>query len=164
MDLRYLLVTQVIIFCAYVLYIVERFGVLDSISESWYRLGLSEKVLFTLFTWGIGIPMLLYGSESLFISGAGLCFVGAATQFKMKDTYTRLIHYAGAIIGLFLPLFFFSLSFNISAPLMVQIFGSLIIIFIEEIKHKLWWIEILGFMTVMVGMHYAIPLMESVGY
>ena len=56
----WLLVIQVIVFLSYVVGIVSRYGVLESISDSWYSLPLKYNGLFTLFTWGLGIPMLIY--------------------------------------------------------------------------------------------------------
>ena len=152
-----LLVIQVLIFLAYVIFIVNRFGVLPSISDSWYSLPHGSKGLFTLFTWGIGIPMLLYGTLPLFISGTGLCFVGAATQFKMKESYTKVIHFAGAAVGIITPLIYFLWSFGIGLPLFIEVFCTALIMSSSEFKIKLWWIEIAGFVTVVYGLLVCIP-------
>ena len=154
-----LLLVQVVVFLSYVIGIVSKYGVLPSISDSWYSLPLGWKSLFTFFTWGIGIPMLLYGTLPLFISGVGLCFVGAATQFKMKESYTRLIHFAGAAVGIVTPLIYFLLSFNVGLPFAIQLVGSVIIWNSEEFNNKLWWVEILGFLMVVYGLFSIIPAM-----
>ena len=154
-----LLLVQIIVFLSYVIGIVSKYGVLPSISDSWYSLPLGWKSLFTFFTWGIGIPMLLYGTLPLFISGAGLCFVGAATQFKMKESYTRLIHFAGAAVGIVTPLIYFLWSFNVGLPFAIQLVGSLIIWNSKEFNNKLWWVEILGFLMVVYGLFSIIPAM-----
>ena len=99
----------------------------------------------------------------MFVSGIGLCFVGAATQFKMKESYTRLIHFAGAAVGIVTPLLYFLLSFNIGLPFAVQLVGSLIIWNSNEFKNKLWWVEILGFLMVVYGIYSVLPEMYYVG-
>ena len=158
-----LLLFQIFVFITYVSFIVSSYGVLPSISDSWYSLPVGRKGLFTFFTWGIGIPMLLYGTLPMFVSGIGLCFVGAATQFKMKESYTRLIHFAGAAVGIVTPLLYFLLSFNIGLPFAVQLVGSLIIWNSNEFKNKLWWVEILGFLMVVYGIYSVLPEMYYVG-
>ena len=140
------------IFISYILLLVWRYGILPSISDSWYILPYSERWLFTFFTWGIGIPMLFYGTAPLFISGAGLCFVGVATQFKMKRSYTRIVHFLGAAVGIIVPLLHFAISYGIILPLILQTIGTLIIILMDNINDKLWWVEILAFITVIYGL------------
>ena len=158
-----LLLIQLFIFISYITFIVSTYGVLPSISESWYRLPLKLKGLFTLFTWGIGIPMLFYGNETMFLSGAGLCFVGAATQFKMTAAYTRLIHYAGAGVGIILPLLYFAFGYEVYAPILFQIISAVLIMAIPKIDNKLWWIEIVGFLTIACGIYWVLPEMYYVG-
>ena len=100
MYMRILTIIQLVVFLLYVGFIIKRYGVLPSISDSWYVLPLSQQFLFTLFTWGLGIPMLLYGNIWFFLSGAGLSFVGAATAFKSKIGLTKEVHYGGALVGI----------------------------------------------------------------
>ena len=142
---------QLVIFTLYVGFIVKRHNILPSISDSWYQLPVSQKVLFTLFTWGLGIPMLIYGNLWFFLSGAGLIFVGTATQFKMTISYTKQIHYAGALLGIFGALvgigfmysnFYYLLAFVVSA-LLLQI---------SKIDNKLWWQEIVAFLVILTGL------------
>lgn len=158
-----LLLFQIFVFIAYVSFVVSSYGVLPSISDSWYSLPIGRKGLFTFFTWGIGIPMLLYGTLPMFVSGIGLCFVGAATQFKMKESYTRLIHFAGASVGIVTPLLYFYLSYNNPLPFAIQVGSTIIIMGTEGIKNKLWWIEIVGFLMVVYGIYSVLPEMYYVG-
>ena len=158
-----LLLLQLFIFITYISFVVSAYGVLPSISESWYRLSLKSKWMFTFFTWGIGVPMMFYGPLTLFISGASLCFVGAATRFKITAAYTRLIHYTGAGIGIFLPLIFFGVAYDEYGPIIAQLLCSLIIAFISTSKNKLWWIEIVGFLTITYGIYSVLPAMYYVG-
>jgi len=147
--------TQTIIqsatFIVYVAFIIYRFGVLPSISESWYMLPRKFNFLFTLFTWGIGIPMLFYGNPFLFISGAALTFVGVATQFKTTQAFTKQVHYIGALIGVSVPLFYFGFSLNNWIPLNMQIVGIMIIA-LTTTPNKIWWVEIVAFVCVLFGL------------
>ena len=85
---------QTIIFVAYLTFILIKFGrllksgELHSISNSWYLLDRKHQPLFTLFTW------------LFFLAGSGLAFVGAATQFKLTNSSTPLVHYIGAALGI----------------------------------------------------------------
>lgn len=151
MSLLSLTLIQLVVFTLYVGFITKKFGVLPSISDSWYSLPVSQKALFTLFTWGIGIPMLFYGSVWFFLSGVGLTFVGAATQFKMTISYTKQIHYIGALTGILFSLIgIFSLWGNI-LPLLVFLFFSVLLHF-AKVKNSLWWIEMVAFFCILAGL------------
>lgn len=146
-----LLLIQFLCFVAYITFIVKRYGVLPSISDSWYHLPLNMKFLFTLFTWSIGVPMLLYGTTWFFMSGAGLCFVGAAPMFKMKQGLTDEVHFGGATLGIFGALLGIGFAFSSWFPLAVFILMSLLII-IRKVPNYLWWIEIVAFVTILAGL------------
>ena len=158
-----LLIIQACVFLFYVIGIVERYGVLESISESWYKLPLAYKGLFTLFTWGLGIPMFFYGPLPLFLSGVGLVFVGTATRFKMKESYTRTIHFSGAVAGVLIPLLYFGICYDMWWLFHLQFWVSAVIYAHDRIENSIWWIEILGFITVMIGMYLILPEMYYVG-
>src|SRR5210317_2210087 len=128
---------QITIFILYTTFIVYRHGILPSISESWYVLPRGQKFLFTLFTWGLGIPMLFYDSGALFLSGSALTFVGVATQFKTSISFTREVHYAGALIGVLVPLIYFGISSDNWLPLIVQVVASMIIT-LTKTQNKIW--------------------------
>jgi len=150
-----LTILQTIVFITYITFLVKKFGVLPSISESWYRLQ-PEKLgyLFTLFCLTLGILMLYQGTQDtslFFISGVGLCFVGAATQFKINDYYTGIIHSAGAAICIVSALVGIGIEYNLWLPG----FGFIILtipayIFIK--KNKTWWIEMLAFISILIGL------------
>ena len=142
---------QITIFILYTTLIVYRYGILPSISESWYVLPLRQKFLFTLFTWGIGIPMMFYDSGALFLSGSALTFVGVATQFKTSISFTREVHYAGALIGVLVPLIYFGISSDNWMPLLIQVISTMIIIS-TRIQNKIWWTEIVAFFCVLSGL------------
>lgn len=142
---------QLSVFALYVGMVIRNFGVLPSISESWYEWPQDKNMYFTFFTWGLGIPMMLYGSLWFFISGAGLVFVGTATRFKSKIVSTDKIHYMGAIVGIFSALIGIWRELDNVSPLLLFILGS-VVIQTSNMKNKLWWIEILAFMIIMLGL------------
>ena len=151
MSLLSLTLIQLVVFTLYVGYIMKKFGVLPSISESWYVLPQNQNVLFTLFTWGIGIPMLFYGNVFFFLSGTGLVFVGAATRFKTMLAYTKLVHYIGAVVGIFGALIGIAVEWNNCLPLIWFLFFA-VFIQVSHQKNKLWWQEIAAFATVLIGL------------
>jgi len=101
---------------------------------------------------GIGIPMLLQGNELFFISGIGLCFVGAATDFLSNGAHTNIVHYVGAFIGIAGALFGLWLQYNIMFPLIVFSGGTILVLVTDKIENKIWWVEILAFITIILGL------------
>ena len=146
-----LLLIQAVVFISYVGLIIKRYGILPSISDSWYSLPQSENALFTLFTWGLGIPMLFYGNVWFFLSGTGLAFVGAATRFKMTLGLTKEIHYGGAVVGIFSALIGIAVMHQDLFPL-VNFLLPAIMLQISHIQNKLWWQEILAFFVILTSL------------
>lgn len=151
MNVLSLTLFQLVVFVLYIGMIIKNYGVLPSISESWYRLPLNRKALFTLFTWGMGIPTLLYGNVVFFIAGIGLIFVGAATQFKMLTANTKQIHYAGAYIGILGSLFGIWLQWGAYYPLILFLVSYLFVQY-GPVQNKIWWIEMVAFASILLGM------------
>lgn len=84
---------------SYLITIVILFGVLKSISQSYYEVKGFGKAIFTLFIWSISIPMMIIGSTPLmFFAGALLSFVGAAPAFK--EEMEGKVHVIGATGGI----------------------------------------------------------------
>jgi len=146
----YLLITQIIVFITYVSYIWYNYSVLPSISESWYILPNNKKALFTLFCWGISIPLLSYGDILLFLSAAGLIITGTATAFKNKKSLTDEIHYIGASVGILFSILFFITKGIYIIPTIWLIGAILLLIF--KVKNVIWWIEIYSFVLILIGL------------
>lgn len=148
---------QAFVFLSYIGFIVYRFGVLPSISESWYRLEpLRKSYLFTLFCWSLSTLMLFQTNETtawFFASGAGLAFVGAATMFKWTGAYTDKIHGLGAVVGIVCALVGLGVEYNNWMPtaLFVAV-GTTISAF--KLQNRIWWIEIAAFVSVISGLLY----------
>ena len=142
-----LIIVSLLITVAYLTYTFKLFGVTWSISDTYYKLERRKKgtgILFTLWTWTAGLPLLIAWlnlSEPshqpfAFLACGALMFVGAAAQFK--QSLTEMVHYVSAgicvvsaLIGSFLQDIGISLlSFAICIGI--------------ALKHSKWvtWIEI----------------------
>ena len=139
-------------FPLYILYILWRnnWKVLHSVSDSWYVLKLkehNEEILFTIFTYFLGIGTLLqyYLNPIFFIAGMGFFWVGTQTQFR-GESIKETIHYlgiGGSLIGL-------GLTFS-WIPLLLMLVGGGVMKLLK-INNFLWWVEMLAFILVIVGL------------
>lgn len=143
------------VFGVYVLWIYRKYGVLSSISESYYRLPKNKKLLFTLFCWGFATPAIIVGDSVLmFLAGAGICFVGAAAAFK--EEMDHKVHYIGAMSGIILSQL--SIIFDMGLwP--ISVFAGLIALAIylryrksEKGNAMTWWIEIVAFCSIILAL------------
>lgn len=100
-----LIIVSLLITVAYLTYTFKLFGVPWSISDTYYKLERRKKgtgILFTLWTWMAGLPLLIAWlnlSEPshqpfAFLACGALMFVGAAAQFK--QSLTEMVHYISA--------------------------------------------------------------------
>ena len=147
-----------ITFVTYTTYITLKFGILKSISESYYHLEGKKKILFSLFTWGISLPMMVFCFDytfvwPLFVSIVLMCFVGVFTMFKKKpDTYIHVACATGSIIFAFIGLLYHGIAMLIPAILMI-ILG---IIILRYAKKYTWYIELLSFIIIIISLTYTI--------
>ena len=161
--MNYLLITiiQALVFISYVTFLLIKFkGPLTSISDSWYKLGGFDgklSFLFTLFCWGIAIPMLFQGQSTalFFLSGAGLSFVGVATMFKSTNDITPYIHFIGAGIGIIFALIGIGVERFTWIPLISFAVLSLLLKLLK-VNNIVWWIEIVAFISIVFGLFLTI--------
>ena len=144
-------------FPIYVLYILlnNNWKVLHSISDSWYVLKQKEQheeILFTIFTYLLGIGTLLqyYHSPLFFIAGMGFFWVGTQTQFRSTVSVKGTIHYIGAVLGISLSLVGLLLQ-GVWLPLLIMIIGVGIMKW-KKWNNFIWWSEILAFLTTIGGL------------
>jgi len=149
-------VWMTISFPIYVTYILWRnnWKVLHSISDSWYILKKQEtheEILFTIFTYLLGIGTLLqyYIHPLFFLAGMGFFWVGTQTQFR-GESIKGTIHYIGAVLGIFLSLFGLLLN-GVWLPPLIMFIG-LVGIRHFKIPNFIWWVEILAFLTIIGGL------------
>jgi hypothetical protein len=143
-------------FPIYITYILWRnkWKVLHSISDSWYILKKEEQheeILFTIFTYLLGIGTLLhyYIHPLFFFAGMGFFWVGTQTQFR-GESIKGTIHYGGAVLGIFLSLFGLLLN-GIWLPTLIMGIGIGGMKYFK-IPNFIWWVEILAFLTIIGGL------------
>ena len=150
------LIWMTISFPLYVTYILWRknWKVLHSVSDSWYVLKQHERheeILFTIFTYFLGIGTLLqyYIHPLFFIAGMGFFWVGTQTQFK-GESIKGTIHYIGAVLGIVLSLVGLGLTSS-WIPLLLML-GGVGGMKLFKITNFIWWAEMLAFLIVIVGL------------
>ena len=131
--------------------IVRKGGILPSISESWYEV---DTRIFTWFTFGVGLPMLLYGMVDglneyvellLVLSGASLIGVGCCPTFKNGGIF-NVIHYVCALMAIifgFTAGMFQAFQWGLWSFIVFAI--AAIILKLFKIKNYTWWVEVFAF-------------------
>lgn len=144
---------SVIAFILYIGMIVKRYGILPSISDSWYKLPKDQKCLFTAFLWVFSFPlMIIYQTPILFAAGAFICLVGVNPKFKEKmDEFTHsFTAYTGIGLGML------SLIVDFKMYVSVLLFGTLatLIWTMDNIENKTWWQEIAAITTILISLMF----------
>jgi hypothetical protein len=141
--MKYLLLISLLIFTAYNLYVYSLVGILKSVSASYYFI--KSKPLFTFVLWGFALPVIIAGdSVWFFLAGAGICFVGAAPNYKMK--LEGDVHYAAALSGIV-----FGLIGLVDKGLWyVALPTALLIVAINWIKNHTYWQELIAFYVIVI--------------
>jgi hypothetical protein len=142
-------------FITYMTYVIIKFGVPPSISETWYLLQ-KKGILFTLFCYGVSavlIPLLDNTTENLqfltFFAVSGLLFVGTATAFK--EELTKQVHFTSAAICVIAS----QLWILIYAKDIIIMLAGLLIVGLAYFTHRYktknnyitFWVEIYAFVT-----------------
>jgi hypothetical protein len=150
------LIWMTTVFPIYTLYILWRnnWKVLHSVSDSWYILKQKEQheeILFTIFTYFLGIGLILqyYHSFLFFLGGMGLFWVGTQTQFR-GESIKGTIHYVGAVLAIVLSLIGLVIN-GVWIPLLICGVGTGIM-YLGKIKNFIWWVEMLAFLTIIWGL------------
>jgi hypothetical protein len=138
------MITSLIILLGYLIYVVAKFGIPKSISETFYLLG-KQGWMFQVTLFSVAflvVPTLIDRSSEntrflAFLACAGLAFVGAAPLFKLE--LEGKVHYVSAAIccvGLVLWQ-----VFNTSW-LVPVVYLALVAIPMLKDKKYMWWLEI----------------------
>ena len=86
--------TALMIWIVYNVIVYLKFGLLKSVSASFYSIGKSGY-LFTLTLWAVAILLIIsHPNPLMFLSGAFLCFTAATPDYK--DKQPGIIHITGA--------------------------------------------------------------------
>jgi hypothetical protein len=150
-----LFITMVSVFVTYVSFIIYKYGILKSISQSYYELPEKYKPIFTLAMWGFAFPAMIIGTPLtglMFFAAAGIMFVGAAAPFLEK--ITKPVHMIGAGSGVLFSQLAISLVFGMwYITLGFVIASSLLLLFRKQINYKhIWWIEVLAFTLICISL------------
>ena len=146
-----LLLTSTVAFAGYIVLVLSKCGILPSISDSYYCLSSQLNPLFTFFTWGLALPIMIVAETPLmFFAGAFICIVGASRNFREK--FEGTVHVASAIIGVGLGTL--SLIFEFRTPLTAAVIILVTaILSIFKVKNKTWWIEITAFAMILLSLY-----------
>ena len=152
-----------IVFFGYLIGIVYKYGILKSISDSYYHLPKNWKPLFTFFCWGIALPAMIIGLEQtgsifMFLAGAGIGFVGAAATFKEKLTYT--VHMTGAFVGIISSQAAITFEYNMHWLNYMFVGISLPLVILTALKINVkyfWWIEVVAFICIGIALYSKLP-------
>jgi len=140
-----LLIISTAVFISYVTAIWIEFGVLPSISDSYYKL--KHKSLFFLAMVGTGFPITMQSETGMmFFAGAFICLVGVAGAFRQE--LTGKVHAIGAIGGIALGMCSLWIDYGYwHVPVFFAVVTFCLAFF--RIKNHIWWIEILAFVCVL---------------
>ena len=158
---KYFILWQLIWFIGFLSFIIKRYGIQDSISDSFramekeYGEGSLKPYLFWLFLINISWPIwAIFLNGWAFFSMAGIVVVGAAATY-WKDKLTERAHVVGATGGIALA--FIALGFSYKKivwliPLAfyaLPIYGiTVLILKLKKVKNFTWWIETVAFIYI----------------
>lgn len=118
------------------------YGILPSYSSAYYAKG--KPALFTLALWLSIIPLSIVGDSALmFFAAAGICFVGAAPDYRIGNMELR-VHLAGAYLGILFGLLAIAIDFNLWV---VSVLAAIVISGMKllKVRNNTYWIEILAY-------------------
>jgi hypothetical protein len=135
------------------------FGILDSISDSYYFLAFFKKeYLFTAFIWSIASGLVaiagileLSGSYpfGFMLSGALLFFLGAAPAFRLKLEGT--VHVIGATGGILTAMLEIWRYFS-NPWILLSMIAVYLVMRYFKIENMTWWVEMSAFVLILVGL------------
>lgn len=138
---------QLFILIGYVLYIVNRFGILPSISESTYRLDQKERYYFTMVLWAVAFlnyfqPMEIYGA----LASGMLMFTGVTVSFKSTGAHTNVVHYISAVTAIVVSVLGLVILYNFwHIPVLIVVISLLL----GRNDNFIWWFEVVSFLSIL---------------
>jgi hypothetical protein len=143
------IVISLSIFCWYFFLVIKRYGVQKSISHSYLLFPQNEESYYTIFMWGITIPLLfVHQSLLIFLAVMFLCIDGAA-RTGSGDKITQFLHNWGAQLGMGLGILMLGVNFKewyltLTSFLFI---GGITLWF----KNTVWWIETICYIIIISG-------------
>ena len=139
---------MVTVFIAYVSFIWSKYGILKSISESYYKLPRKWNWLFVAFCWLFAFPaMILGGSYLMMFAAGGIVFVGAAAA--MHTFPTRAVHLTGAIGGMILACIAMVVQYHMWYMTVGVAVLALLALLLDK-KRAMWWTELAIFTAISI--------------
>ena len=145
---------MLVVFLIYFFYVKKQFGILDSISDSFYKLEKEKRNKgwwFLAFAWGIAFPMIAFWNISpwFFIPTFCVFLLGAAPQYKRKMTGT--VHVIGSLGSLVSALILIGFLFWNWWCLGIVLFVIFILKFLK-VPNLTTWTETVAFMGTCIGL------------
>ncbi len=147
--MNHLIIAQIIVTIAYLIYVIRKVGVQYSISNSWYALRLQRKEgYFNAWIASLGILNMCYLSYHYSIPVLLLCFtggfmlfaVGVFDRFKQSKRWT-VGHNISAIGAMIISIISTCIHQHIWWWPLVAIIGLIGLIYGTKIKNPVWWME-----------------------
>ena len=133
-------------FTTYILFVVKKYGIQESVSNSYYKLPENKRWVFTIALWMFAFPAIVLGVEHsglAFLAGAGICFVGAAPAFK--EDMEGTVHVVGALTGVIGGLLFMLVTGLWYVALITLALMGVVLLIPALKKNKTWWLELVAF-------------------
>lgn len=159
-----LLYFSLVIFTAYLLLIYALFKWIPSISQSYYefkqKYGKWSTWIFSITLFLFATPVMIAGLSMsngsnyqflLFLAPLGICFTGAAPQFK--ESLTINIHYAGAVVGILSGMLALVLILKLYLVVGIWLIVCLALILLK-VSNKTYWIEVVSFYTIILSLMF----------
>lgn len=139
-----------IVFWGFVLLVVSKFGILPSLSESYYNLSENKRnIIFTsVFLWTGMLAAIIVDSYLMKIAGVGICLVGVAPQFK--DNMVKPAHFLGAFVAAIFSQIYIATNTPYWWITIIFLIACLITILVCKLvksENLTWWLEMWCFLT-----------------
>lgn len=134
-------------FTAYILFVVKKYGIQKSVSNSYYKLPENKRWIFTIALWSFAFPAIVLGVEHsglAFLAGAGIMFVGAAPAFKLHKMEEQ-VHVAGALAGVIGGIAFMLVTGLWQVALATLALMGVVMLVPKLKENKTWWLELAAF-------------------
>ena len=144
-----------IVFVTYTTFIVVRYGLLHSISMSYYKLREDDLgMLFYVFCFALALPLFSIFAATQqtvwVVASFGFMLVGSASKFF--DKHTDLAHYIGAGLGIVMCFIGLYLSWGQVIPSIIMVVAGAVCL---KSTRPIWWIEIAAFVIIITGLTVA---------
>ena len=149
-----LYIMSLLVFILYIVIILKIFGVLPSISDSYYALKKHNILaLFTFFCWGTAFPLMIHWIELVpddwnflpFLACGSLMFVGASPAFRDLEL-ERKVHSISAVICAIAAYTWTFLYGSIFLGINFILLSAVLYFILK--RNKTYWLELIAFINI----------------